>query len=162
MANNTIVQSLSGQSFWPNKAYIGANSVVFKRGDFVALNTSGFLALATAGNPILGTVSGCQKTTKAPKAMDSTPDQWTMTSDNQTVAKDEILVNVDPTQVVEIDFSADVGTTGGSVLGARYDLTDKDTVNEATAGTVSAQVALVETVPSVSRARVVIVERQLG
>lgn len=162
MANNEFKYCLSGQVHPICKSFIGGNSVVFKKGDFVMLS-GGFLVLATATNQILGTVEGCQTTGKAPHAMDSTPDQWTMTSDNQTVAQDEILVNVDPTQVVAVDLSAAIGTTASSTIGFHFDLTDKDTVNEgsaAAATTNSCQVTLIEQLTT-TRGLFVIHERQL-
>lgn len=162
MANNAFVYCLSGQVHPIAKSYIGYNSVAFKIGDFVSLDTNGFVVLATATNPILGSVVGVKTSAGAPVDFDSgSADTWTMSSDNSTVAKKEILVNVDPTACYAVDFSAAIDTTSGSAVGARYDITDKDTINEASATAGSAQVTLVATTSSTTRGIVKIFESQL-
>lgn len=163
MANVKFVQCLSGQVHPIAKSYIIDNSETIKQGDFVNLDTSGNCDRAAATELILGSVITVVDANGAPVAPDSGyEDRWTVASDNETVAKKRALVNVDPTAVYEVDFSANIGTTGGSVVGARFDLTDHDTVNEASATAGSAQVALVETISGdADRGRVVIVENQL-
>lgn len=162
MANVEFVQCLSGQVHPIAKGYVINNSATIKRGDLVSLDTNGNIVRATATNPILGSCVGVVDANGAAIAPDSgTEDTYTVASDNETVAMKKALVNVDPTAVYEIDFSAAIGTTSGSHPGARFDLTDHDTVNEASAGTGSAQVALVETTSTTTRGRVVIVENQL-
>lgn len=163
MANVEFTQCLSGQVHPILKGYVINNSATIKRGDFVRLDTSGNAVRGTATANLLGGCMGVVDANGAPVAPDSgTEDTWTVASDNETVAMKKALVNVDPTAIYEVDFSAAIGTTGGSAAGARFDLTDHDTVNEASATTSSAQVALVEAVPgSTTRGRVVIVENQI-
>lgn len=163
MANVEFVQCLSGQVNPIAKSYVINNSEAITEGDLVRLDTNGHVILATAGANILGSVIGVVTTNGGPVAYDSgSEDTWTVDSDNETVDQHKALVNVDPTAVYEIDFSADIGTTSGSVVGARFDLTDHDTVDESSAGTASKQVALVETISDDDdRGRVVILENQL-
>ena len=57
MAGFTYRKNLDGSSQSPTvKNLIGANSVVFQIGDLVRVNTSGFGALVTEGDVILGVV----------------------------------------------------------------------------------------------------------
>lgn len=162
MANVKFAYCLSGQVHPIAKGYIVDNSDVITMGDFVSLNTDGHAVLATATNPILGSVVGMVGPNGEPIAFDAgSADTWTAASDNETVAQNKVLVNIDPTACYEVDFSAAIGTTSGSKVGARFDLTDHDTVNEASAGTGSAQVALVATTDVTTRGIVCIVENQL-
>ena len=70
---------------------IGANSVVFQIGDLIRVNTSGFAALATTGDLILGVVTGvASKNGVAVDADSGTLDTYTMASDNQTVAQKKV------------------------------------------------------------------------
>lgn len=162
MANVTFAYCLSGQVHPICKSYIIDNSDALTTGDFVSLNTDGHVILATATNPILGSVEAVVDANGAPVAHDSgSSDTWTVASDNETVAMKRALVNVDPTACYEVDFSAAIGSTAGSKVGARFDLTDHDTVNEASAGTGAAQVSLVATTDVTTRGVVKIFEPQL-
>lgn len=169
--NVEYVYSLSGQTQPIMKSYVINNSATLKRGDFVRLDTNGNIIRATSTTNILGSVAGVipdagdnSESGGAYVAPDSgTEDTWTVASDNETVAKKRALVNVDPFAVYRVDFSADIGTTSGSVVGARFDLTDHDTVNEASAGTGTAQVALIDTIhDDADRGEVMIVENQVA
>lgn len=162
MANVKFAYCLSGQVHPICKSYVIDNSDALTIGDFVSLNTDGHVVLATATNPILGSVVGVVDANGGPVAFDSgSADTWTAASDNETVAGNKALVNVDPTACYEVDFSAAIGTTSGSKVGARFDLTDHDTVNEASAGTGGAQVSLVATTGTTTRGIVKIFEPQL-
>lgn len=162
MANVKFAYCLSGQVHPICKAYIIDNSDAITTGDFVSLNTDGHVVLATATNPILGSVEAVVESDGGPVEHDSgSSDTWTAASDNETVAKRMALVNIDPTACYEVDFSANIGTTSGSVSGAKFDLTDHDTVNEASAGASAAQVSLVATTDTANRGIVKIFEPQL-
>lgn len=154
---------LSGQAHPITKGYVINNSAAIKKGDFVRLDTNGHIVRATATTNILGSVEAVYNSDGSPVAADSgTLDTWTVASDNETVAMKKALVNVDPTAVYAVDFSGDIGTTSGSVVGARFDLTDHDTVDETSAGTGSAQVALVATISGdADRGEVIVLENQL-
>lgn len=161
-ANAKFCYCLSGQVNPILKSFVIDNSDTIKQGDLVMLNTDGHAVVGTATNLLLGWAETVVTSSGAPVAPDSGyEDRWTVDSDNETVDKHVVLVNVDPTAVYEIDFSAAIGTTSGSKVGARFDITDKDTVNEASATAGSAQVALVETTDTTTRGRVVILESQL-
>lgn len=161
--NVEYAYDLSGQTEPIVKSYVINNSATIKAGDFVRLDTNGNVVRATATTNILGSCQGVVDVNGGNVATDSgTNDTWTVASDNETVAMKKALVYVSPTAVYRVDFSGDIGTTSGSVVGARFDLTDHDTVDETSAGTGSAQVALVDTIADdADRGEVVIVENQL-
>lgn len=70
-----------------NLEIIGANSIVFQKGDLIRINTSGFAALVTTGDLVLGVVEGVVTAKGVNVAPDAgTLDTWTMTGSNQTVA----------------------------------------------------------------------------
>lgn len=70
---------------------IAANSIVVQKGDLIRVNTSGFGALATTGDLILGVVAGVVSKEGVSIDPDSaTMDVYTMASDNQTVAQKKI------------------------------------------------------------------------
>jgi hypothetical protein len=146
---------LSGQVHPIAKAYPVTNGVVYKKGDFVML-TAGLAVLATATNPILGSVEGVISATKAPVGADAGyTDQWT------GVTGQFVLVNVDPTAVYAVDLSAALHTTGAAHEGVHFDITDKDTVDESSATTSAAQLTLVSGAADATRADFVIYERML-
>jgi len=92
MAGFTYRKNLDGSSQSPTvKNLIGANSVVFQIGDLVRVNTSGFGALVTEGDVILGVVVGVTDKNGGRIDPDSgTLDTYTMASDNQTVAQKKV------------------------------------------------------------------------
>lgn len=88
MAGFTFRKRLDGANGSPSEfSLVGANSVVFQVGDLIRVNTGGFAALATAGDLILGVVTGVTDSKDTRTDPDSgTLDTYTMTSTNQTVA----------------------------------------------------------------------------
>ena len=91
MAGFTFRKSLQGAQEVAQLDLIGANSVVFQVGDLIRVNTSGFAALATAGDLILGVVTGVVSKNRTTIDPDSaTLDTYTMASDNQTVAQKRV------------------------------------------------------------------------
>lgn len=88
MAGFKFRKSLRGDGVVPAQLeIIAGNSVVFQVGDLIRINQDGFASLATAGDLILGVVTGVVDKNGiaiAPDA-DTTPDIYTMESDNQTV-----------------------------------------------------------------------------
>lgn len=92
MAGFKYRKSLSGSNQAPAELHlIGANSVVFQVGDLIRVNTSGFAALVTTGDLVLGVVTGVHdKNGKAIDPDSGTTDTYTMASDNQTVAMKKV------------------------------------------------------------------------
>lgn len=92
MAGFSYRKSLSGSAYQPAHLYvIGANSVVFQKGDLIRINTGGFGALVTTGDLVLGVVESVVDKNGAPVDNDAnTNDTWTMASDNQTVAQKKV------------------------------------------------------------------------
>lgn|SRR3990167_5819753 len=82
-------KSLSGSAQVPAELQIiGANSIVFQKGDLIRINNAGFAALLVAGDLVLGVVTGVVDKNGLPIDPDaSTIDTYTMASDNQTVAQ---------------------------------------------------------------------------
>lgn len=93
MAGFSYRKNLDGSSYVPSLRYvIGKNAIAFTVGDAVRINTSGFVDVATAGEGICGFVAQVVTRARATKDSDSATslDTYTMSSDNQTVAKDMI------------------------------------------------------------------------
>jgi len=93
MAGFSYRKNLDGSSYTPSLMYlIGKNSVEFQIGDLVRVNTSGFIDVADAGEGVCGVVAQVVTRARATKDSDSATslDTYTMSSDNQTVAKDMI------------------------------------------------------------------------
>jgi hypothetical protein len=128
---------------------IGTNSITVTVLDSVKL-ASGFAALGTAGAAVFGHVAGIStedgvglNTTGAAGAeIGSFVGTFTMASDNQTVAKVKVEVDISQTTLYSAEVDATIGTTTGSDLsGYRMDLVDEDTLDESTAATTTAQYA---------------------
>lgn len=87
MSGFSFRKSIDGNPYTPSLlTLVGANSIVFQKGDLIRINNAGFAALVTTGDLVLGVVEGV--TDKNGKAIDpdsGTTDTWTMTSTNQTV-----------------------------------------------------------------------------
>lgn len=91
MAGFTFRKSLTGAGEAASLQIIGANSVVFQRGDVIRVNNAGFGALFTAGDLVLGVVTGVVDKNGARIDPDAnTLDVYTMASDNQTVAQKKV------------------------------------------------------------------------
>ena len=103
-------KNLDGSSQVPALLYgIGKNSIIFTVGDVVRFNTSGFLDLSEANEQVFGIVAGVVTSKGLPVDTDSgTINTWTMASDNQTVAMNQ--VSVIPA-FPHYAFSADSDTT---------------------------------------------------
>lgn len=85
-------KSLRGDGVVPAELQIiGANSVVFQIGDVIRINTGGFAALFTAGDLVLGVVTGVVDKNGGRIDPDTnTLDTYTLASDNQTVAQKKV------------------------------------------------------------------------
>lgn len=93
MSGFTYRKNLDGSSQSPtNLSLVGANSIVFQVGDLIRVNNAGRAALVTAGDLVLGVVTGVTDKNGAPVAPDSgTTDTYTMASDNVTVAQKKVF-----------------------------------------------------------------------
>lgn len=93
MAGFTYRKNLDGSNSVPSLLkVIGKNSVVFTVGDAIRVNSSGFGDMAETTEGIIGIVQGVVDSNGLPVDCDSgKTDTWTMASDNQTVAKKEIM-----------------------------------------------------------------------
>lgn len=93
MAGFRYRKSLSGSVEQPTElSLVGANSVVFQVGDLIRVNTAGRAALVTAGDLVLGVVTGVTDSS-GQQAIDpdsGTTDTYTMPSDNVTVAQRKV------------------------------------------------------------------------
>lgn len=121
-----------------------ANSAAMGVG-YSVKTASGFAALNTAGVAVLGHVVNVVASNGLSPAMDGTflgnlGSVYTVASDNQTVAKVRVVVDVDKYSLYSAELDATAGTTTGSNLaGYRMDLADKDTLDESTAVATTAQ-----------------------
>lgn len=120
------------------------NSVVCAIGDSVK-TASGFAALGTAGDAVLGhVVSIAGQDGLNPKDDASfngnIGSAFTAASDNQTVDKVKAIVDIaqDALYIAELDAAAGT-TTGSDLAGYNMDLVDEDTLDESTAATTTAQ-----------------------
>lgn len=111
------------------------NSVTVAVGDAVK-TASGFAALGTAGARVLGIVESVIGADGLAISTGSTyrgnpGDTYAAASDNQTVTKARVRVDVDTMSVYEADLDAAIGTTSGSGLtGKTFDLIDEDELDE--------------------------------
>ena len=141
-------KNLAGQSdAYVTLSVVGKNSVTFKKGDAIRINADGFADLADATEGIAGIVDGVTTAKDTRTDPDSgTLDEYTMASDNETVAQLKIkfipaLVNY----LFSNDASGDLAQTN---LLQYFDLSDKDQVNQGSAtNTATAQMRLVELDP---------------
>ena len=123
---------------------IVANSVTMGVG-YSVKTASGFAALGTAGAMVLGHVVNIAGDNGLAPALDGTflgnlGSTFAAASDNQTVAKVRVIVDVSQNSLYSAEVDAAIGTTTGSNLaGYRMDLADKDTLDESTAVATTAQ-----------------------
>lgn len=126
---------------------IVTNSVVSTVLDSVKL-ASGFVALGTTGALVFGHVmahinsrgTGLDSTGVAGAEMGSYLGTFTAASDNQTVGKVSVQVDISKSSLYSAEEDAAIGTTTGSNLsGYNQDLADKDTLDESTAALTTAQ-----------------------
>ncbi len=92
MSGFTLRKRLSGAGANATLLEItAANSIVVQKGDLIRINTSGFGALLTTGDLVLGVVEGVVSSAGVTITPDAgTLDTYTMASDNQTVAQKKI------------------------------------------------------------------------
>ena len=120
------------------------NSVVVAISDSVK-TASGFAALGTAGARVLGhVVSVVGQDGLNPKidgSFRANPgDTFTAASDNQTVDKVKVVVDVAQDGLYSAELDAAAGTTTGSNLaGYNFDLAGEDSLDESTAAQTTAQ-----------------------
>ena len=126
---------------------IVANTITITVNDSVKL-ASGFIALGTAGALVFGHVMGLgtlkgmglNTTGVAGAEVGSFVGTFASASDNQTVAKVSAMCDVSKHTLYSAEESAAIGTTTGSNLaGYTQDLSDEDTLNEASALTTTGQ-----------------------
>ena len=91
-------KSLSGAAQVPAELQIiGGNSVVFQKGDLIRIDQDGFAGLVTAGDLVLGVVTGVVTNKGVPLDPDSgTLDTWTMGSANESTAAQKYKVQYIP------------------------------------------------------------------
>jgi hypothetical protein len=109
-------------------------------------SASGFAALGTAGASVLGHVNAFVSADGIPLETDGAGgimrSTYTAASDNQTVAKVAVKVNVSKNTLYSAEVDATIGSTTGSNLpGYFMDLLDEDALDESTAAATAAQYA---------------------
>lgn len=144
----TFVKNLAGRTSGIVNSIIIGDTVTMTVGDFVQVNTSGYLGLATAGSTIIGVVVGIidQNGINMDQSKYSLA-QATWTSSTKTVVTgaanstgDQVraLVDIDPFSVWSVEPDAAIGTTTSSgssdQLGSYTDLIDEDEVDENNGG----------------------------
>ena len=118
-----------------------ANSITVTQNDSVKIDTDGFVALGTAGKSVFGHVVGIgtnlgvglNTTGVAGAEMGSFVGTFLTASDNETVAK--VRAEVDMSQFTLYSGSAAAGTfgtttAGSGEMGAKFDLSDEDDLDE--------------------------------
>jgi hypothetical protein len=98
MSGFSYRKNIDGSSQSPtNKSLLAAASVVFQVGDLIRVNTSGYAALVTAGDLVLGVVTGVTTKDGTPLTPDSgTQDTYTMASTNVSDATKNYRVHYIP------------------------------------------------------------------
>lgn len=149
MAGFSYRKNLDGSAYVPSLlGGIGVNSGVFSVGDVVRIDNEGFISLADAAtDAICGVVQQVVTSAGASKSPDSgTTDTYTMTSDNETVALDEIRYI--PALANYLFYNDSSGTLAQSNLGQFFSVTSESQVDQSTAtDTAVEQFRLVEIDP---------------
>lgn len=131
-------------------AVIATNSITVTELDSIKV-ASGFAALGTAGASVYGHATairtdkgvGLNTTGAAGAEAGSFVGTFTFASDNQTVAKNKVELDVSKMSLYSVAPDAAIGTTTGSNLRGYFtDLVDEDTTDESTAATTAAQYAI--------------------
>lgn len=123
------------------RSKILANSITVTQNDSVKIDTDGFVALGTAGKSVYGHVMsvstdlgvGLNTTGVAGAEMGSFVGTFLTASDNETVAKVRAIVDVSQFTVYSGSAAAGTfGTTtaGSGEVGAHFDLSDEDDLDE--------------------------------
>ena len=119
------------------------NSTTLSEGDSIKL-TSGFVVAGTAAALVYGHVNsfvdgkdlGLNTDGTTGATLGSFRGTYTSASNNQTVGKVKAIIDISKHTLYSADMSAALGTTTGSnIEGNKFDITDKDTLNE---GSISA------------------------
>jgi len=124
-----------------------ANSVELKVEDAVKWDTDGFIALATAGDKVLGIVEGVvDKDGIAIEPDADTLNTYTMASDNETAAAKmkRASIDISKNSLYKNDASGDLTRT---MIGQLFDLTDEDQIDQGTASDTSGQFQLIRLDP---------------
>lgn len=125
---------------------LGSNSVVFQKGDAIRIDADGNAALVTTGDDIHGFVTGVVGPNQESVDPDSgSLDTWTMTSDNETVAKER--VRYVPALPFYLFYNDSDDTLAASNNFQFFDLNDENDVDVASASDSTGQVQLVERDP---------------
>lgn len=141
------IGSLSTNSAPVLRKSIITNSVVSTVLDSVR-TASGFTALGTTGTLVYGHVTshvrgdglGMETSGVAGSASGSYVGTFTVASNNQTVAKVAVLIDISKQTLYSAEEDVAIGTTTGSNLdGFNQDLVDEDTLDESTATAGTAQ-----------------------
>lgn len=124
-----------------------ANSITSTVMDAI-ITTSGFAALGTTGTAIFGHLMshvgkngvGLETTGVAGSTSGSYVGAYLTASNNQTVVFVKAVCDVSKFTLYSAEVDATIGTTTGSnLLGYNMDIVDKDTLDESTAATTTAQ-----------------------
>lgn len=108
-------------------------------------SASGFAALTTAGDAVLGHVVNIVASNGLAPALDGTflgnlGSTYAVAADNESDAQVRVVVDVDKNSIYEAELDAAPGTTTNSDLADfRFDVADKDTLDESTVTASSAQ-----------------------
>lgn len=121
------------------------NSVTVAVGDAVK-TTDGFAALVTTGDAILGIVESVIGDNRFAVStggdyLGNPGDTHAAASDNETVAKARVRVDIDQNSTYAATPDADLGTTTGSDLaGKTFNLADEESLDESTVAATMQQV----------------------
>jgi hypothetical protein len=144
------VGSLTPHGAPVNIAVTIANSVVVTELDSIKVGADGFAALGTTGAAVYGHVTairteegvGPVTSGAAGAEIGSFVGTFTAASDNETVGKVKVGLDISKHTLYSAEVDAAIGTTTGSDLRGYYmDLQDEDTLDESTAGVLTAQYA---------------------
>jgi len=128
MAGFVKRKSLSGENKQALLSYIIANSQTISVGDAVYMDADGFIIPATAGSRVLGIVIGV--TDKNGLRIDpdaaSTPDTYTVDSDNETVDQKKVLVETSKDSVFYNDADEALEATDDNLF---YNLTSESQID---------------------------------
>jgi len=113
---------------------LGNNSEVLQIGDAVTTDANGDIILCTAGSVVLGILVGVGVNGVAADPDANTLDTFTMTSDNETVAKEYAIIDISPLTLWSASQDGTAGTTANSnKRGAVIDLISENQLDETSA-----------------------------
>lgn len=121
---------------------IATNGIVLTEEDSVK-SASGFMALGTTGDAVLGHAKSASNTNSIGftdnGAGGNYVNTYTFAGDNQTIAKGGANVDISTMTLYSAEVDVTIGTNNSDLLGYNMDLTDEDTLDEDTAATTAAQ-----------------------